>query len=267
MPEKYILDKALKTGVLYRTEPDMYYVIEAIGTDSTTEGKLEIDGSTVLKTLDDLAQPQPTDAKRFPPMELKSNYLVIPPDKTFQFTGSSGSIMRILGSMFALAPGETMVPAHASRFTEQPRKYYEYETGTWTPTVDGTMADKEEQEVISKSVPAGERWRVDRYLYVERKAHLKDKKFGIIGLRLYVDDKPLDNIDPEKGPIAMDSNRGDYYDGATHFYMPLALELAPIALDAGRNIKIKVRNISGAGISYTTTAQIEVHAVKQRELV
>ena len=267
MPEKYILDKALKTGTLYRTEPDMYYLIDRIGTDSTSEGTLEIDGSTVLKLINNLAQPQPTDAKRFPPIELKQNYLVVPSNKTFKFTGSSGSIMRIMGSLFSLAPGEAIAPAHASRFTEQPRKYYIYKTGTWTPTVEGTMADKEEQMVINVTCDAGERWRFDRYLYVERKAQIKDKTFGNIGLRLFVDDKPLDNIDPDKGPMALDSNAGDYCVDTTHYYMPIALELTPIALESGRNFKIKARNISGAGIAYSATTQILIDAVMQRELV
>ena len=116
MPERYILDKALKHDTLYRSEPDIYYVVERVGTDSTSKAKLEVDGSTVLEILNTIARPHPTDANRFPPLELQKNYIVIPPDKTFRFTGSSGSIMRILGSLFSLAPGEVMVPAHASRF-------------------------------------------------------------------------------------------------------------------------------------------------------
>ena len=267
MAEKYILDKALKTGTLYRIEPDMYYVIERVGTDSAEKGTLEIDGSTVLEIINNLAQPQPTDTKRFPPLELEKNYLVIPPDKTFKFTGASGSIMRILGQMYSLAPGEAVPASHLARFTEQPRKYYIYKTGTWTPSAAGTMAVDEEQKVIDETCDAGERWTFNRYLYVERKAHLRDKKFGNVGLRFFVDDKPLDNIDPDKGPMALDSNAGDYYDGTAHYYMPLALERTPIALEAGRNLKIKVRNVSAAGIVYTATAQISIDVVVQRELL
>ena len=82
-----------------------------------------------------------------------------------------------------------------------------------------------------------------------------------------MDDKPLDNIDPAKSPMAIDSNVAHYYDGANHFYMPLTLERTPIALEAGRNLKIKVRNISGADITYTAAEQIKVEAIKQRELI
>ena len=267
MPEKYILDKALKTGTLYRSEPDIYYVIEQVGTDSTTKGTLEIDGSTVLEILDNLAQPNPTDAKRFPPIDLKTNYLVIPPDKTFKFTGSSGSVMRILGSLFSLAPGEAITPAYASRFTEQPRKYYTYESATWTPTADGTLSADEEKGVLDVTCSGGERWRFDRYLYLKRSNELANKKFGNVGIRIFIDDKPLDNIDPAKGPMAIDSNVAHYYDGTNHFYMPLSLERTPIALETGRNLKIKVRNISGADITYTAAEQIRIEAIKQRELI
>ena len=267
MAEKYILDKALKTGMLYRIEPDMYYVIERVGTDTATRGTLEIDGSTVLEILNNLAQPQQTDAKRFPPFELEKNYLVIPPDKTFKFTGASGSIMRILGQMYSLAPGEAVPASHLARFTEQPRKYYIYKTGTWTPAATVTMAVDEEQKVMDETCAAGERWTFNRYLYVERKASLKDKKFGNIGLRFFVDDKPLDNIDTAKGPMALDTNCAHYFDGTNHFFMPLALERTPIALEAGRNLKIKVRNVSTAGIECTPTAQISIDVVMQRELL
>ena len=267
MPERYILDKALKHDTLYRSEPDIYYAVERVGTDSTSKAKLEVDGSTVLEITNTIARPHPTDANRFPPLDLQKNYIVIPPDKTFKYTGESGKIMRLLGWLFVLAPGEAMVPAHASRFTEQPRKYYTYKSGTWTPTSGGTLEVKEEQTVVDETCAAGERWRFDRYLYVERKNALKDKTFRNIGLRMYVDDKPLDNIDPDKAPIGLDSNAGDYCVDATHYYMPVALEQAPIALEPGRNVKIKIRNISDAGIAYTATIQVGLILVTQRELV
>jgi len=31
MPQVYILDKVLKVGVLYRSEPDKAYVVKAVG--------------------------------------------------------------------------------------------------------------------------------------------------------------------------------------------------------------------------------------------
>ena len=266
MPDKYILDKALKTDVLYRAEDDKYLVIDAIGLDSATKGTLTIDGSTVLELLDDLAQPQPTDAKRFPPLDLRKDLLVIPPKKPFTFAGSAGSIMRVLGSLMVLAPGEGIPTPHLARFTEQPRKYYTYETGTWTAGARG-WADGAEETVIDVTCSPGERWTFDRIAYVERKGEIADKKFGIIGLRVYIDDKPLDVIDPALGPMAIDSNRGDYYDGTSHYYAPCSIAEMPIVLEPGRNLKIKVRNISGAAIALTAIEQIEIHVVKQRELV
>ena len=267
MAEKYILDKALKTGVLYRIEPDMYYVIERAGTNSATKGTLEIDGSTVLEILNNLAQPHSTDTYRFPPLDLEKNYLVIPPDKTFKFTGALGSIMRIMGQMYSLAPGEAVPPAHLARFTEQPRKYYTYTSGTWAPASDGTFTADDEKGVIDVTCSAGERWRFDRYLFVKRSSAMVDKKFGNVGIRIFIDDKPLDNIDTAKGPMAIDTNCAHYFDGTNPFYMPLALERTPIVLEAGRNLKIKVRNISGAGIEYTAAEQISIDIVKQRELL
>ena len=267
MAEKYILDKALKTGVLYRIEPDMYYVIERVGTDTATKGTLEIDGSTVLEILNNLAQPHPTDTYRFPPLDLEKNYLVIPPDKTFKFTGASGSIMRILGQMYSLAPGEAVPASHLARFTEQPRKYYIYKTGTWALALNATMAADEEQKVMDVTCDAGERWTFNRYLYVRRIGGLAGYKFGIIGLRFFVDDRPLDNIDPVKGPMAIDTNCAHYYDGDNQFFMPLALERTPIALEAGRNFKIRARNISGATITATAAATISIDVVMQRELL
>jgi hypothetical protein len=266
MPEKYILDKALKTGVLYRAEDDKYLVIDAVGTDSTTKGTLTIDGSTVLEILDDLALPEKSNAKRFPPMDLLKNLLVIPPKKPFTFVGSSGGIMRVLGSLMVLAPGEGVPTAHLARFTEQPRKYYTYVTGSWTAGA-GDWADGAEETVIDETCSPGERWTFDQYAYVERKGEIADMTFGNIGLRVFIDDKPLDVIDPALGPMAIDSNRGDYYNGTGHFYVPFSIAEMPIVLEAGRNLKVKVRNISGAAITLTAVEQIEMHVVKQRELL
>jgi len=266
MPDKYILDKALKTGVLYRAESDKYFVIEKVGTNSTEKATLTVDGSTVLDIVDDLALPEKSNARRFPPLELGKNLIVIPPKKPFSFEGSAGSIMRVIGSLMVLAPGEGVPTPHVARFTEQPRKYYTYETGSWTSSA-GDWADGAEATVIDVTCPPGEKWTFDQFAYVERKGELADLTFGNVGLRVYIDDKPLDVIDPELAPLAIDSNRGDYYDGASHYYVPFSLSEMPIVLEPGRNLKVKVRNISGAAITLTAVEQIEMHLVKQRELL
>jgi len=269
MPERYILDKALKTGTLYRTEDDKYLVVEAVGTNSTTKGKLTVDGAIVLETIDDLARLQPRDIERFPPMDLKALRVIIPPEKPFMFEGSSGSFLRMVGALMILAPGETVPSADLARFTEQPRKYYTYDTGTGGIGASATWAKDDEYTVIDTTCAAGERWTFDRFAYVRRTGVIADDTVGAIALRFYLDDRPLELIDPARAPLGIDTLRGHYYADTTSYYIPFNLERMPIVLEEGRNRQVKARNISGADITTAAAeeAKVEIHLVKQRELV
>jgi len=258
MPQVYILDKVLKVGVLYRSEPDKAYVVKAVGTDSTTKATLTVEGAPVLETVNLLNLLEARDVERFPPLDLKLNYVVIPPDKVFSFTGSSGSLMRVTGELLSLAPGEVLPTALAARYVEQTKKYYTYTDGVNGIGASASWADGAEYDIISFTAPAGERHHFNRYVYVERTGVIVDDPAGVIALRFYVDDKPLDVHDPAKAPLGIDTLRGHWYTAATSYFKPFSVAEMPITLEPGHSLRITARNISGAAITTGTGEEAKV---------
>jgi len=259
MPQVYILDKVLKTGVLYRSEPDKAYVVKAVGTDSTTKATLTVEGAPVLETVNLLSLLEARDVERFPPLDLGLNYVVVPPDKVFSFSGSSGSRMRLMGELLSLAPGEVLPSAQAARYAEQTKRYYTYSEGVNGIGASASWADGTEYDIVSFTAPAGERHLFNRYAYVERTGVIADDPAATVALRFYVDDKPLDVHDPAKAPLGIDTLRGHWYTAATSYLKPFPVDQMPITLEPGHSLRIAARNISGAAI---TTGAAEEAKVK-----
>jgi len=249
MPQVYILDKVLKVGVLYRSEPDKAYVIKAVGTDSTSKATLTVEGAPVLETLNLLNLLEARDVERFPPLNLQANFVVVPPDKVFSFTGSSGSKMRIMGDLLSLAPGEVLPTAQAARYVEQTKRYYTYTDGVNGIGASASWADGAEYDIVTFTAPAGERHVFNRYAYVERTGVIADDPAGVVALRFYVDDKPLDVHDPDKAPLGIDTLRGHWYTAATSYFKPFSVAEMPITLEPGHSLRIAARNVSGAAIT------------------
>jgi len=259
MPQTYILDKVLKTGTLYRSEPDKAYIIKSAGTDSTTKATLTVEGAPVLETINVLAMLEQRDVRRFPPLDLKQNYVVVPPDKVFSFTGASGSLMRIMGELLSLAPGEALPNVQATRYAEQTKKYYTYSEGINGIGESASWADGAEYDIVTFTAPAGERHKFDRFAYVERTGVITDDTAAVVALRFYVNDRPLDVHDPAKAPLGIDTLRGHWYTAATSYFKPFSVAEMPVTLEPGHSLRIAARNISGAAI---TTAAAEEAKVK-----
>jgi len=249
MPQVYILDKVLKTGVLYRSEPDKAYVVKAAGCNSTTKATLTVEGAPVLEIRDKLALLEMRDIERFPPLDLQADYVVVPPDKVFSFTGSTGSVMRVQGDLLSLAPGEVLPSAQAARYAEQTKKYYTYSEGINGIGADATWADGAEFDIVTFTAPAGERHLFNRYAYVERTGVIVDDAAAVVALRFYVNDRPLDVHDPAKAPLGIDTLRGHWYADATSYFTPFSVAEMPVTLEPGHSLRITARNISGAAIT------------------
>jgi len=258
MPQTYILDKVLKTDVLYRSEPDKAYIIKAAGTDSTTKATLTVEGAPVLETINALSRLEQRDVIRFPPLDLQANYVVVPPDKVFGFTGSSGSRMRIVGDLLSLAPGEALPNVQAVRYAEQTKKYYTYSDGINGIGESASWADGAEYDIITFTAPAGERHKFDRYTYVERTGVILDDTAAVIALRFYVNDRPLDVHDPTKAPLGIDTLRGHYFADTTSYFKPFSVAEMPITLEPGHSLRITARNISGTAITTAAGQEAKV---------
>jgi hypothetical protein len=269
MAEKYVLDKAITPGILYRSEPDAFFVVKAIGTDSTTKAQLKVEGAVVAEIINKIALIEARDVERFPPIDLGDLYVVIPPDKVFECTGDSGSKMRLVGELWKLGPGEGLPGPFAGRFAEQSKHYITYQGGINGIGASASWAADAEYTVIDFTAPAGERHVFNRYLYVRRTGVIADGAIGVIAIRLYVNDKPLDIHDPSKEPIGIDTVAGHWYADATSYLKPVDISGMPITLDPGRKLTITARNISGAAIATAAgeEAKVEVYIVDEKVFV
>jgi len=267
--EKWILDKALLTGTLYRTEPDKYFVIRQVGTDSTSKGVLKVDGAPVLEIIHLLAKPQPRDVHRLGLFELRNCFIVVPRGKTLTFEGSAASQLRVVGELYSLLAGEAELPEHNARWAEQPKRYYTYLDGVGGIGESATWAAGAEYTVIDYTIPAGERWVFNRYAYVERTGVIADDTLGIIALRFYVNDRPLDVHDPGLAKLGIDTCRGHYYADTTSYFTPFSVEEVPLELPAGSRLTIKAVNISGAAITTAAgeEAKVKVYIWAERRYV
>jgi hypothetical protein len=109
MAEEIKFEKEFLAGITYRAESDKYYIVKAVGTDSTLEPSyLEIDGKRCLEIYSKIAPLKQTSSNLLGMFELGNLDLVIPPNKAFIFYGSPGSKIRMKGILGTLAPGEVL---------------------------------------------------------------------------------------------------------------------------------------------------------------
>jgi len=126
LPEKFSLDTYLAVDTEYQTDSRTYLLIQALGTDSDTDGYLEINGvdTGIIKEL--LAPLHKTGANMLGPLHLKDLFYVVLPNTKFFWRGASGSKCRIKGVMVRLAVGEAVPEDYRARADRQGLEYYTY---------------------------------------------------------------------------------------------------------------------------------------------
>ena len=245
--KKYFLDKTIAVGTLYRAETDKAYVIKAIGTDSATKATLSVAGVPVAEIYSEMAPLYPTSGNLNGPINLGKLFIVIPPTKTFSFTGAAGSSMRLIGELIELEPGEVLPSDLLSRFTEQGRKFISYLTGSVTTAAGGTITAGTETDIIVTTVPVAERFILNRLYMAE--GRLDDyTPVPRFYSRIYVDGKPLDNVEATMGPLGIAGSSAPHPARIAVNTKPFSFEEKPLVLDAGKDLRITMIN---TGADYT----------------
>jgi len=269
LAKTYLLDKCFTVGTIYRSEPDKYYVIEKVGTSSTTKAQLKVAGGVCLEILRRLAKPQVTAYGDWPPIDLGSLFCVIPRDKPFEVTGAAGQLIRAIGRILELAPGEVEATKDLARFGEQVKKFLTYQTGSGGIGASSSWAAGAEYTVLDFTCPAGEKHIFNRFMEVDATDQLIPKGIRTIGLRFKINDAPLDIIDPALAPLGIEWARGYYYWGGMPYYWPFSNAEMPIELMPGKNLKITAVNNSGAAITTGAgqEAKVVIHILDEKELL
>jgi len=257
---KFVLNKILDEGTIYRAERDKFYVVRRAGTNSTTRATLSVAGIPCLEIVDVIAPKEKINTNLFGTLDLEDNYVVIPPDKVFSFSGSSGSELRIAGEVYELAPGEAMPTAFLARYTEQGKKYLTYIEGTYSHGTDVAWPNREEHGVVDFTAPVKEKYTF-KYRHGSIVTNIPTPAEKQFAVRFYVDDKPLDNVEYAMGEHGIEIFSCYLPPSETVNFEFGTLKDMPIELPEGTNIKVKCINVSGASISPSAGTSLDVRTI------
>jgi hypothetical protein len=245
--KKYYLDKIIDQGTLYRAETDKAYVVTAIGTDSSTKATLYVGGVPVAEIYNEMAPNYPINTNLNGPIALGNLFIVIPPAKTFSFSGSSGSTMRLIGNIIELGPGEALTPDLLARFSEQGKKFISYLSGSVTTAAGGVVSAGSEVDVIVTTVPVSERYTINRLYMAE--GRLDDyTAVPQFWSRIYVNGKPLDNLETAMGKFGIAGSAAPHPAREAVNFEAFSFEEKPLVLEEGTDLRITIIN---NGADYT----------------
>jgi len=260
----YMLDKVLDTGTTYTAESDKAYIIRKVGTTSTSKATLEVAGADCLEILDEIARTHPTTYYLYDLLDLGDYYIVVPPDKKFGFTGSSGSKMRIVGEILELAPGEALPSPYMGRYAEQAKKYMSYLRGTYSHGTDTAWTANDENNVLSKTAEAGTKYHIVGPVYAKLDNLSAVHSPGDWTLRFYLQGAPWDILSTSMGDLGVDLWKCYWNDGTNYYYKPFKPTNLPPEIEPGRSFVVSMINSSGAskspssGTSLTATVTVGV---------
>jgi len=247
--ETFILDKRLKTNVDYFTEADTALIIRFFGTSDTARVTAKVEGVPCGEFITDIANLMTDETNRHPLHDLGDLYIVVPPDKTYRFEGTTGQYVRVKGQILRFAPGEVLPAAHAARYTEQGKKYWDFVADALTSTV--TVAAGSATDLISFTCPTGEKWVFNGLLMAEAVKNVT-KEYDMT-IRLTLQDKPLDNLINEKTPLGLTQYATPYPADDTDGAIPTYLKEKPIEVKPGEILKVQAYNTSTTAIDLSAT--------------
>jgi len=261
------LEKDLVAGTLYRAEADKYYVIEEVGTNSTLNpSTLEIDGKRCLEILNTFAPLKKTNSNLLGTFPLKGLPLIVPPNKTILFTGSSGSVLKIKGRLGILGTGEVMGGDYPRIFANQHVKYYTYLLSVYSFSDNTAVPAGTKIRVVDWTCPVGEKYVFDRYLGAE--AWVSDNSAsGDLSFEIFVEGVGKDILETTMGPKGYAAGSAPYPPRADVNQVPFIPENLGLEFVPGRTLWIDCTNAAalpapGAGKSW----QYRVILVGTKEL-
>jgi len=254
MVEYFKLNKTFTQGTTYEMPADTFYVIKKIGTNASSDTRLVIDGVKTGPIVNRVAPTQKTESNLLGPLDLKDLYYVIPPKKTFEVEGPSGARIRAIGLIGKLAGGEVLPAQYAARFNEQGKNYMTYVTGTATLAEAGTnWAADTETEVYSLTPKTVEQYTFDNIFMAGVANAGTTITEGMIGLRFFLEGRPLDILTSEPGPKGIDIMATPNPPAAGGEEEVFTLEGNPIEVPGDYTLSIKAVNVSGSAIPADST--------------
>jgi len=268
MPEYFKLDKIIAQGTTYETPPDRGYIVEAIGTGASSTTKLLVDGSPVIAVVNTLSPLTANSGNTFGPIELGEYYVVIPPNTKFSVDGPSGATIRLIGKIVHILPGEAFPPDLKARYNEQTKKYVTYIEGSYSFSAGASWATGQEITLVELTPKTIEKYRLDDRIGVSISGTASAIGVGQIGIRFYLDGKPLDILTQDAGPYGLDAAVMPLPPTTTAVIKGYTMKEIPIEVLGDHTIKITAINVSGSDLtaaSSTTSISVTLKAIAKYE--
>lgn len=261
------LDKVLTAGTEYVTPKRIAYIIEKIGTNSSGDAYLEIEGRKTGVINSTVAPLHVTSSNKLGPLDLGKLYYFIPPETKFKFVGDSGSKCRIIGKTLILSPGESVPDEYMTRFEAQSRHYFKYVEGTYSHGTDVAWTANDENEVLSITPLTIEKYIFNRILMASVENVTISE--GDMAITVYLDNTPIpfdwaENIQRGIDVLSCPRPPSDSTEE-----VPFTFEHLPIEVTGDHTISFRAINTSGAdltpasGTSITVTITAIVEYLKQ----
>jgi len=260
MPAFFSLNKILKEGVEYRTTRRQGYVIRKIGTNSSGNARIDVDGKKLSVINSSVAPLHVTSSNLLGPLDLKDCYIVVPPNTKFSFTGDSGSKMRVVGEAVLLEVGESFPSEYLSRFGEQHDRFRTLYEASFSLGTDETWKNGIAYEVMSLTPLTTERITLDDVVLVNITGDTVSE--GDFAVEFYMDNTPFEpefaeNLYAGIDALSMPSPPRDDTEE-----LVFTLKDYPIVVNGDHTLSIRVRNVSGSdkapasGSSWTVNVKV-----------
>lgn len=246
------IDWFVSGGTTYKLQDFQVLVIKKLGTNGSSEIKINIDGNYCGSIINKIAPYTKDTTNILPLLDLKDLYLVVPPSREYLFSGT-GTI-RIQGELLELAPGETMPADLIARYKEQNNKYITYVSASKDFGTDTSWGAGSEVTLYDKKLETHEKMIFNNVIRIDQEQIGTNPQK--VAVKLYLDDEPWHNRFANSGEKGIDLKSFLIESGKLEYF---SLEKNPIEVAPDHKIAFKVENISGSDITPASGTAIKLY--------
>jgi hypothetical protein len=246
----YYLDIYISNNTEYTMEEDRAYIVRAIGTNSTSDAQVYVDGRPLTIFDADLAPLNLTTSNFNGPFNLKELYIVIPPKKKFKVIGSPESVTRLIGTMLMLDTNEVLPAEYAQRYAEQFNHFWTKVYGSVTLGTDVKWKADQELKVISLLPLTSEKYILNNLIMGRVTGGTISR--GQVGVYHKWRDTPYSMHSYSAGPQGIDILSMPYPPSATTELYAFYLDEYPIEVPGDIRVDIVAKNVSGSDLTPTS---------------
>jgi len=244
MVKYFPLYKFFKVGTEYKTPDNKFYVIEAIGTNSTTKAHLKLRRGNLGDIIDEIAPLFKRTTNLLGPLKLNNLYYVIPPKETFTVEGETGKGILAIGTIGELAFGEPIPSDYQNRFEKQFTRYLTFWEASVSLATDETWAKNRELTIGEKTAGAYESYRLNYPVMVSITGNSVSP--GDFGIRLMIDTELWDVFEAEVQPHGIDVLKMPKPPAEGTEMVPFIIKKPEIIVQREHTWKWLAKNVSGA---------------------